>query len=42
MSEKAIEVLMEYFYGANEIIQKMSTGKDKVILMKAYFDTIGG
>ncbi|XP_055853369.1 uncharacterized protein LOC129917074 [Episyrphus balteatus] len=36
------KILLQYFYEANQVIDKMASGRSKTIAQKAFFDTLGG
>lgn len=42
MDDELIMSLMQYFYGAKQVIIRMSTGKSKDLSEKAFYDTLGG
>lgn len=41
-TDKSIEVIMEYFYSINEIIQKIATGENRLLTLKSFYDVVGG
>lgn len=42
MDDELIMSLMQYFYGAKQVILRMCTGKQKDLSEKAFYDTLGG
>lgn len=41
-TDRSVEIMMEYFYGINEVINQLTTTQTQYLSQKALNDVIGG